>query len=58
MNLDEQRDAERERFNAALATGDPDTIERVRDEVLVAVATRIMNDDPNYERAGWTTSSP
>lgn len=51
MSVD--RDAERERWNAALATGDDDTIHRVQDETLRAIHTRIMDDDPGYSEAGW-----
>lgn len=50
---DDERDRERERFDKALETGDPDEIARVRDEILDAINRRIMNDDPNYAKAGW-----
>lgn len=48
------RDARRERWNAALATGDPAIIEAARDAVLRDITVGIMNDTPNYRQAGWT----
>lgn len=47
-------EAERQAWNAAVARGDTDEIEAMRDALLVGIHTRIMNDDGNYERAGWT----
>lgn len=44
---------ERQEWNAAVAAGDEGTIERLRDEHLVRIHTRIMNDDPRYAAAGW-----
>jgi len=51
--MDDRRDAERARWNEALATGNRETIDRVADELLVEVHTRIMDDEPNYGEAGW-----
>lgn len=51
---DDPRDAEALRFHQALASGDKQVIEATRDEILDAVHTRIMNDDPAYREAGWT----
>lgn len=48
------RDARRECWNAALATGNPATIAAARDALLRDIAVDIMNDDPNYATAGWT----
>lgn len=47
---DADRDAERVRWNAALASGDAETIARVRHETLDAVYARIMADDQYQER--------
>lgn len=47
-------EAERQAWNAAVASGDTNTIEAMKDNLLVRIHTRIMNDDGNYERAGWT----
>lgn len=49
-----QRDAERKAWNAALASGDQGRIAATQDAVLRQIHTRIMSDDPNYARAGWT----
>lgn len=48
------RDARRQRWNEALATGDTALIEQTRDELLLDGARALMNDDPNYAAAGWT----
>lgn len=50
---DELRDVETRVWNGALAAGDPDRIERVRDIILTNSARRIMDDDPNYAAAGY-----
>lgn len=47
-------EAQRQAWNAAVARGDADEIEAMRDALLVGIHTRIMNDDPNYTRGGWT----
>lgn len=47
--------ADVEAWNAALATGNPDTIAAARRAVLGSVARQTMDDDPNYAAAGWTT---
>jgi hypothetical protein len=44
-----------ETWNAALATGDPATIDATRREALGYIARQIMDDDPHYAVAGWTT---
>jgi hypothetical protein len=46
-------DAEREQWNAALERGDPDEIEDLRERFSTAIFTKIMNDDPNYAKAGY-----
>jgi hypothetical protein len=51
---DEARDAEREAWNAALASGDSERIEQTKHDVLDSIFRRMMNDDPNYRQAGWT----
>jgi hypothetical protein len=53
VSPDEARDAERERWNTALATGNPEEIERVRSKTLSAIHARIMDDDPRAASAGW-----
>ena len=45
-------EAERLEWNAAVASGDP--VEPLKDRLLNAIHTRIMNDDPNYRKAGWS----
>jgi len=47
-------DEERTAWNDAVATGDPDTIDAARRVQLRIMFTRVMDDDPNYQRAGWT----
>ncbi len=54
LDDDFARDFRRHRWNHALATGDPATIDAVADEILTETATAIMNDTPNYAVAGWT----
>lgn len=44
---------ERQEWNAAVAAGDQDAIERLQDAHLRAIHTRIMDDDPRYAQAGW-----
>lgn len=52
------RDVEVERWNAALDSGDEEEIERVRREILDAIHTRILDDDPSAASAGWTEVGP
>lgn len=52
-NTDTDRDHEREAWNDALASGDEKRITDTQDAVLDRIHRRIMNDDPNYARAGW-----
>ena len=47
-------EAQRQAWNAAVERGDADEIEAMKDGLLVQIHTRIMNDDGNYTRAGWT----
>lgn len=47
-------EGQRQAWNAAVARGDADEIEAMKDTLLVDVHTRIMNDDGNYAVAGWT----
>lgn len=52
---DQIRDFERQAWNDALDSGDPDTVARTAHAVLEAVFTRIMNDDiDTYGQGGWT----
>ncbi len=44
---------ERLAWNDAVASGDVDRIAREQDTALRRVHERIMNEDPNYGRAGW-----
>lgn len=44
---------ERQAWNDCLAKGDVEEIEAKKDELLVDIHTRIMNDDPCYSVAGW-----
>ncbi len=46
------RDAARDRWNAALASGDDDRIERVGREVLDDIHRRQLNDWNVHERTG------
>jgi hypothetical protein len=46
-------DAERSEWNAILATGDEARIEEMKNRLLEDIHIRIMNDDPNYAKAGW-----
>jgi hypothetical protein len=46
-------EADRQAWNAAIATGDPAIIEPLQDRLLRAIHTRIMDDDPAYTQAGW-----
>jgi len=64
MTRDEERDASAARWNEALAAGkgletmfDPIEIERVGDEILTSIHTRIMNEDTNYRKGGWTPTN-
>lgn len=50
-------EAQRQAWNAALARGDAEEIEAMRDALLVDIHTRIMNDDGNYTRGGWTPTA-
>jgi len=51
---DKQRDAEMREWNRVLAEGTADEINEAQERLLIDIHTRIMNDDPNYEKAGWT----
>lgn len=55
---DAQRDTEREAWNTALASGDAERIEAERARALTAIHTRIMNEDPGYQAAGWRPTDP
>ena len=44
---------ERREWNAAVAAGDAETVDRLRDRHLLAIHRRIMDDDPDYREAGW-----
>jgi alpha-D-ribose 1-methylphosphonate 5-triphosphate synthase subunit PhnG len=44
---------QRQAWNACLAKGDEAEIERMKDQLLTEIHTRIMNEDPNYGIAGW-----
>ncbi len=44
---------QRQAWNACLARGSKTEIAAMQDQLLVEIHTRIMNDDPNYEKAGW-----
>lgn len=44
---DAERDADRDEWNAALASGDAERIEATRDRMLRKIATRIARED------GW-----
>jgi hypothetical protein len=50
---DPQRDAARDEWNAALASGDNELIEAVKTKLLNTIHVRIMDDDENYETAGY-----
>lgn len=47
-------ETERQEWNAAVASGDAELIEALADRHLVRVARKIMSDDPNYRKAGYT----
>jgi hypothetical protein len=49
---DATRDSERDAWNAAVDSGDPDQVASVRARTLRAVAERVMNDDPRAHAAG------
>lgn len=53
MTLDEKRDAEMREWNEALRSGNPEWIAEAREKILHGLHTRIMNDDPNYAKAGY-----
>lgn len=44
MRSDEERDAARARWNAALATGDAATIEQARADILESIHARQLED--------------
>jgi hypothetical protein len=46
-------DSEVTEWNEVLARGDEAEIEAAQDRILVAIHRRIMDDDPNYAKAGW-----
>lgn len=48
------RDEQARRWNETLATGDTRAIDKLRDILLDDIHTRIMTEDPNYQKAGWT----
>ena len=50
VDSDAVRDAEVRAWNAALATGDPEVIARVRDECLKRDSLRIMTEDSYQAR--------
>lgn len=55
VNEDLARDGERERWNAALASGDAELIEQAGRSLLNQINTRIMDDETSdYDQAGWT----
>lgn len=56
FTVDDERDAEAEEWNRALASNDPDRILAVSSDLLRRVATRIMDDEPVYVVGGWTPS--
>lgn len=47
---------ERREWNDAVASGDADRIDRLRDQHLTAIHRRIMDDTPNYQVAGWKST--
>lgn len=47
-------ETERREWNAAVASGDTDLIETLQDRHLLRIARRVMADDPNYRKAGYT----
>lgn len=47
------RDEEAAEWNLALAGGDEDEIELIRERNLASIHKRIMDDDPQYREAGW-----
>lgn len=44
---------QRQRWNAAVASGNQVVIKAIQAEILDSVFTAIMDDDPNYAVAGW-----
>lgn len=53
----EPHDIEVGLWNEALASGGEARIEETRNALLAATNQRIMDDDPNYEVAGWNLNA-
>jgi hypothetical protein len=45
---------QRQAWNAAVMSGDQVTIEQLKSELLDGINRKVMNEDANYARAGYT----
>ena len=50
-------EAQRQAWNAAVASGEPERIARLQADLLRENAQQIMDDDPNYAIAGYTPTA-